>query len=283
LDAEARDAAIRAIVKAGDPDRYTATLFVPRPAQERLFALYAFNIELARIAELVKEPQLGEIRLQWWREAMERGLAGEATGHPVAEAIARAARDCNLTSEDLDKLIDARHFDVSVKHMPDDAALDAYLDRTAGTLFRLAARIADAGGEGAEPASVEKAAKAAGMAYGLTGLMRALPAHLVQGRIDIPADALSRNDVAAGELLAGKGGDGLNALLGEWRGRATAALKTAAREAASLPAQTRAAFLPLALVEPYLSALAKLRDPLRQVASTNPLYRLWRLGTYRFR
>jgi hypothetical protein len=39
----------------------------------------------------------------------------------------------------------------------------------------------------------------------------------------------------------------------------------------------------LALVEPYLSALAKLRDPLRQVASTNPLYRLWRLGTYRFR
>ncbi|WP_158007721.1 hypothetical protein [Methyloceanibacter marginalis] len=39
----------------------------------------------------------------------------------------------------------------------------------------------------------------------------------------------------------------------------------------------RTAFLPLCLVEPYLAALAKVRDPLRQVASINPLYRLWRL------
>jgi phytoene synthase len=278
LDAEERDAAIRAIVKEGDPDRYAAALFVPQAAQDPLFALYAFNVELARIATLVKEPQLGEIRLQWWREALARGLAGEATGHPVAEAIASAARACNLAEDDLAKLIDARHFDVSVKHMPDEAALDAYLDSTAGTLLRLAAKIADAHGM-----DVAGAAKAAGIAYGLTGLMRSLPAHLVQGRVDIPADALSRHGIAASELLAGRGGDGLNALLGEWRERATAALRRAAREIRALPAPTRRAFLPMALVEPYLSSLAKVRDPLREVATINPLYRLWRLGTYRFK
>jgi phytoene synthase len=278
LDAEERDAAIRAIVKEGDPDRYAAALFVPQAAQDPLFALYAFNVELARIAALVKEPQLGEIRLQWWREALARGLAGEATGHPVAEAIARAARACNLAEADLAKLIDARHFDVSVKHMPDEAALDAYLDRTAGTLFRLAAKIADADGT-----DVAGAAKAAGIAYGLTGLMRTLPAHLVHGRVDIPADILRRHGIAASDLLAGRRGDGLNAVLGEWRERATAALKIAEREVRAMPAQTRRAFLPLALVEPYLSSLAKVRDPLREVATINPLYRLWRLGTYRFR
>ncbi len=283
MDAEERDAAIRAIVKEGDPDRYAAALFVPQAAQDPLFALYAFNVELARIATLVKEPQLGEIRLQWWREALARGLAGETTGHPVAEAIARTARARNLAEDDLAKLIDARHFDVSVKHMPDEAALDAYLDRTASALFRLAASIADAGGQRAEPASVESAAKAAGIAYGLTGLMRALPAHLVQGRVDIPTDALRRHGIAAGELLAGGGGDGLKALLGEWRERARAALNTAAREVRALPAPTRRAFLPMALVEPYLLSLAKVRDPLREVATVNPLYRLWRLGTYRFR
>jgi phytoene synthase len=278
LDAEERDATIRAIVKEGDPDRYAAALFVPQAAQDPLFALYAFNVELARIAALVKEPQLGEIRLQWWREALARGLAGEATGHPVAEAIARTARAGNLAEDDLAKLIDARHFDVSVKHMPDEAALDAYLDRTAGTLFRLAAKIADARGP-----DVAGAAKAAGIAYGLTGLMRALPAHLVQGRVDIPADALRRHGIAASELLAGRGGDGLNVVLGEWHARATAALKIAAREIRALPEQTQRAFLPMALVEPYLSSLTRVRDPLREVATINPLYRLWRLGTYRFR
>jgi len=35
--------------------------------------------------------------------------------------------------------------------------------------------------------------------------------------------------------------------------------------------------LPLSLVEPYLKALAKVGDPLRQIARINPLTRLWRL------
>jgi phytoene synthase len=51
---------------------------------------------------------------------------------------------------------------------------------------------------------------------------------------------------------------------------------------AELPPAARPAFLPLALVDPYLSALQKI-DPLHQVADINPLTRLWRLGTWRFR
>jgi hypothetical protein len=50
---------------------------------------------------------------------------------------------------------------------------------------------------------------------------------------------------------------------------------------AGLPAAARVAFRPLALVEPYLSALQR-TDPLRQVADINPLYKLWRLATCRF-
>ena len=277
MDAGERDAAIRTVAKDGDPDRYAAALFAPRPARDRLFALYAFNVELARIAELVKEPQLGEIRLQWWREALASGLSGEATGQPVADAMARTALACGLDHGELAELIDARHFDVSVKRMQDEAALEAYLDGTAGALFRLGAKIA-----GAED-DVAGAAKAAGIAYGLTGLMRALPLHLSQGRIDIPAPALRRHGISADALLAGRADQGLTALLGEWRGRARTALAAASHEIAALPAQTRVAFLPLALVEPYLSALERSGDTLRQVAAISPLYRLWRLATFSFR
>jgi phytoene synthase len=161
--------------------------------------------------------------------------------------------------------------------MPDAAALDDYLANTAGGLFRLAAAITSGTTRGAE-----KAASAAGAAYGLTGLMRALPVHLARGRVDIPADTLRRHGTSPKELLAGKTTEGLTALLGECRERARTALQTASREVAALPAEARSAFLPLALVEPYLSALAKQQDPLREIANINPVYRLWRLGTCRF-
>jgi len=70
--------------------------------------------------------------------------------------------------------------------------------------------------------------------------------------------------------------------LADLRETARGALKSATQLLAELPPTARQAFLPLALVDPYLSALQKV-DPLRQVADINPLYRFWRLGTWRFR
>jgi phytoene synthase len=282
LQAGERDAAVRTIARDGDPDRYASALFASGACRERLFALYAFNVELARIGEQVSEPQLGEIRLQWWRDALDRACAGETTGHPVADALGLAVRECDLSRRSLADLIDARRFDVSVRIMPDTAALDDYLANTAGALFKLACEIGMAGGRAAEPRALEQAVRAAGIAYGLTGLMRALPVHVRRGRVDIPADGLLRHGTSPAQLLAGEGGEGLTELLAELRERARGALKSATQHLGELPPGARPAFLPLALVEPYLSALQKV-DPLRQVAEINPLYRLWRLATWRFR
>ena len=99
----------------------------------------------------MSEPQLGEIRLQWWRDALDRASSGETTGQPVADAIGYAVRECELSRQSLAGLIDARRFDVSVKIMPDTAALDDYLANTAGALFNLAAEVGMAGGRAAEP------------------------------------------------------------------------------------------------------------------------------------
>ena len=112
-------------------------MFAPREARADLFALIAFNVELARIAEIVTEPGLGAIRLQWWREAIDRAAKGEATGHPVADAIGAAMRKGKLSRARIDALIDARNFDIETRIMPDWAALEAYLAATAGGLFAL--------------------------------------------------------------------------------------------------------------------------------------------------
>jgi phytoene synthase len=283
LDQRGRQAAIRKIAREGDPDRYVSALFAPSRSREHLFALYALNVELARIGEQVTEPQLGEIRLQWWRDAITRAAAGEVIGHPVADAIGSLVGHGALAYASIDRLIEARVFDVAVKIMPDWPALETYLISTAGALFRLAAQLTSAGGGALiEPAAFAHAAEAAGIAYGLTGVMRALPMHAARGRVDLPRDALLHHGTEPARLLAGEASEGLSRVLGDLRARARGALQAALPQIAPMPRAVQTAFLPLALVDPYLAALER-GDGLRQSVGINPLYRLWRLASFRFR
>ena len=272
-----RDDTVRNIARVGDPDRALAALFAPREARADLLALCAFNVELSRIAEQVSEPELGAVRLQWWRDAVERTAAGEATGHPVADALGVTLRQRNLSRPRIDALIDARAFDIAGKIMPDRPSLETYLRNTAGALFALGAECLGASGP-----SLDHAASKAGFAYGLTGLMRALPVHAARGRVYLPADALREHGTSPEAVLSGKTDRGLTALLAEFRESAASALVEARSKVATLGEPARAAFLPLSLVEPYLAALAREgRDPLHEVADINPLYRLWRLARRR--
>ena len=80
-----------------DRDRYRTALFAPPDRREALFALYAFNYEIARVRESVTTPMLGQIRLQWWREVVEAAYAGmprrtHEVAVPLAATIATGIR-----------------------------------------------------------------------------------------------------------------------------------------------------------------------------------------------
>jgi phytoene synthase len=263
------------IAREGDPDRALAVLFAPGDARADLLTLVAFNVELARIAAQVNEPGLGAIRLQWWREAVEHAAKGEATGHPVADALGAAILGRGLTRDRIAAMIDARRFDIETRVMPDWPALETYLDATAGNLFALGTECLGKG-------DAARAASKAGIAYGLTGLMRAVPVHALGGRVYLPADALRRHGTSPEAVLAGKSGPGLLAVLAELRGKAKTALGEARSDVAKLGLRSQAAFRPLSLVDPYIASLEKAgRDPLREIAGCNPLYRLWRMTSWR--
>ena len=224
----------------------------------------------------MSEPDLGAIRLQWWRDALDKAATGEITGHPVADAVAALIARRDLSREPIDAMVDARSFDIATKIMPDWPSLETYINDTAGALFALSAECL-----GARAPSVERAAAQAGLAYGLTGLMRALPAHAARGRVMLPAAALRAHKTSPEAVLAGKPSEGLRAALAELRAGANTALDEARRAIAEFDPRVQTAFLPLGLVEPYLAALAKTRDPLHDIAGINPLHRFWRLATWR--
>src|SRR5688572_18426088 len=101
------------LVQAGDKDRFLATLFAPQKYRRALHALYAFNRDTARVRELAREPMPGEIRLQWWRDALVLGSGqSEASSHPVAAALREVVVRYRLPPAALAGLIDARTFDL---------------------------------------------------------------------------------------------------------------------------------------------------------------------------
>src|ERR671926_1519155 len=79
------------LVRDADRDRFLAALFAPEPARRGLLALYAFNVEVSRVRDRVSEPLPGEIRLQWWRDAIsaegDDDRPGDSAANPVAAAL----------------------------------------------------------------------------------------------------------------------------------------------------------------------------------------------------
>jgi phytoene synthase len=232
---------VRAAARAGDVDRYLAALLAPRKARGDLLALAAFVGELARIPALVSEPMMGEIRLQWWRDALDTLRAGDVTGNPVADALGRAIVRHALPAELLQGLIEARGQDLlpGSSHEIDRVA---YIDATDGAAFKLAAHILNV-----DPQEVGDLLFASGQAYGRVRILRST---WREGR----GDAAPLQEEAR-----------------EWLGKARVLINMAPR--AILPA-----ILPVALVEPYLTALEiSNSDSAPARTDISQLTRVWRL------
>lgn len=263
-----------ALVREGDPDRYLATLFAPAAARPHLFALYAFSLTVARVREAASNPMAGEIRLQWWRDALQGEARGDVKANPVAAALEEAIKVNRLSRQPFVDLIDARVFDLYEDPMPRVNDLEGYCGETASALFRIASLII---GGGAEPGGAA-AAGHAGVAYGITGLLRALPWHARAGQVYLPADILGRYGVTREDIVTGRGGPGLRGACADLRDLARRHLAAYEAGRPTIAPAARAAFLPMALVEPYLALMDRTSyDPLNTPIDLPIWRRVWRL------
>ncbi len=159
------------IVQRGDRDRFDATMSVPVPAREVLFPLYAFNIEVARAPWVTAEPMIAEMRLQWWRDAVEEiGQGARPRAHEVVGPLAAALeRDRDVMAGLLDGVVAARRWDIGADPFEDEADFAHYIDATSGNLTWAAAV-----GFGA-PDRLEAPVRDAAWAGGLANWFLAIP------------------------------------------------------------------------------------------------------------
>ncbi len=251
-------------------DWYLSALLAPRRARDDLVTLAAYAGEIARVPLTVSEPGLGAIRLQWWRDAVTSGDSDARTGNPVADALAEVTRRLSIPADWLERPLEGheRALDAGMS----DAAFEAYLDDTWGTIFRCAAYVLAP----LEEEKVQLLCRVSAAAYGRTRLALDLPRHLAHGRLPLPAARLAGHDPRnLPEIEARSAAKALIARLAEEAREALAAARKALRAA---PGAVRPAFLPLALVEPYLRALEDPEhNPLRDIADISPLVRVARL------
>ena len=161
------------IVEKGDPERFRAIMAAPLAARHILFPLYAFNVEVTRAPWVTKEAMIAEMRLQWWRDALEEIAAGGTVRkHEVVDALAAVLDAQGALC--LDGLIAARRWDIYNDAFEDQAHFDDYIDATSGHLLWTGARLLGATDD----------VRTRDFAYGvgIANLLRAIPALEDQGR-----------------------------------------------------------------------------------------------------
>ncbi len=277
-------------VRRQDRDRYLTALFAPAERREDLFALYAFNLEVAKTAEVVSEAMLGRIRLQWWREAVDEIYGGGPRAHSVVDPLAQVVDRHGLPRAPYDRLIDAREADLDGEPPADLAALEAYAEGTATSLFALALGVLGLGVVGlgvvglcvvdgpADQGPAGEAAHHLGVAWALTGLARAVPFHARQKRSYLPADLTSAAGLDTAELFELRASPALGRVIEEIAACATDHLQAVRRLRRDLPRAAAPLLLFAPLAEDHLRRLSRAGfnpfDPKVQAERPGTVWRL---------
>lgn len=165
-----------------DRDRYILTLAAPESCRPALWAVLAFNHEIAKTRDVTRDPSIAHIRLTWWRDAI---LDGKYT-HEVLSALRPVIDEYNLPKSLFVDLINARIRDADNTPPP---ALPEYASETNLPLMRIFVRILGTDDN-------DETLNHLATSYGLTGLLRSLSYFIRHDDRVLPSDVLQSIGVA---------------------------------------------------------------------------------------
>lgn len=240
-------------LRENDRDRYLSTLVLKPGPREAVQALYAFNADVATVRDRAREPAPGEIRLQWWADALSGKDHGAVRQNPIADALLGMIEDCRLPTGALTRLLSARRFDLYDDAMPDVQSFEGYAGETVSVLYQLSAMILNEGRE----VETGDAAGHLGVAHALIGHLRAFGHNASRGRLLLPMSVFASNGVTEHEIFSGTVSEGLLAAHGQLIDMARDHLAKSTAEIARVPKPLRAAFAMRAVLSAQLDAVAR--------------------------
>ncbi len=145
-----------------DPERRLALIHVPAPRRGALEALWRLDVALGSVLATGTEPMISQIRLAWWREALEKLDRERPPAEPVLEALAREVVPAGVAGAELAAMEEGWAVLNATEPLGPEE-LRHYAEARGGRLFALSARLL-----GAEAPGVE----AAGASWALIDLAR---------------------------------------------------------------------------------------------------------------
>jgi phytoene synthase len=240
-------------LRDNDRDRYFSTLVLKSEVQPAAQALYAFNADVATVRDRAREPAPGEIRLQWWADALTGKDHGAVRQNPIADALLGMIEDYRLPTGALTRLLSARRFDLYDDPMPDIASFEGYAGETVSVLYQLSAMLLNEGRE----VETGDAAGHLGVAHALIGHLRAFGLNASRGRLMLPLSVFTTNGVTENEIFTGTASEGLLAAHGQLVDMAREHLHQSSLEIARLSRHLRPAFAMIGLLKSQLDGVTR--------------------------
>ncbi|EPQ67383.1 BgtA-21363 [Blumeria graminis f. sp. tritici] len=162
-----------------DSPSYTLQTFVPRSVRDAYLSIRAFNIELARIPDLVSNRAIGSLRMQFWRDNITQTFSNAPPREPVAILLHHALHSLRERHPDSStnmmkawflKVIDARELYMDNRSYPSLDALEVYSENTYSTLLYLSLAALPM-----HSVAIDHIASHIGKAIGITAVLRGLP------------------------------------------------------------------------------------------------------------
>ncbi|MGV6803428.1 MAG: squalene/phytoene synthase family protein [Ruegeria sp.] len=164
------------LVRRADPDRFMAAMAAPVAVRPILFPIYAMNVEVARAPWVTQEPMIAEMRLQWWRDALQEIAEGSTVRrHEVVTPLSRILSP-HLAAQ-LDEYVAVRRWDIYRNPFEDEDHFEMYMAHSSGALMVASAQ--------ALGAADETVLRDFGYAVGIANWFRAVPELEVRGRIPL--------------------------------------------------------------------------------------------------
>ena len=258
---------------------YYSFMFLPPEQRQAITALYAFCREVDDVVDECHDVSLAQIKLDWWRQEVERIFTGTPT-HPVGFALQDVLTRFKLPQEQLLEIIDGMAMDLSQTRYLDFKGLQLYCYRVASVVGLLSVEIF-----GYENRQTLKYAHDLGVALQLTNIIRDVGEDARRGRIYLPIEDLQRFGVPAKDILEARYSDAFRELMAFQAERAEHFYEQAF---AHLPAGDRKAQRPgLVMAAIYRTLLREIAADGFQVLdrriSLTPVRKVWIAGSTWFK
>nr|WP_306266716.1 squalene/phytoene synthase family protein [Pararhizobium sp. IMCC3301] len=270
---------LQPLIRSADPARFFAAQFIPGPQRADILTLYAFDLEIAKIARTTREPMAGEIRLQWWREVFQGERDAEAAASPLANTMLDLTRRHTISPDVLGHYLDGCIFDLYDDAIEDQQGFEAYAGQTDGTILQLSCLVLDR-------ARSAQAAELSGYLACMLSLWHRVIRPLLTDRTDaqtraaryLPPQICEAAGMSANPFLQSQSADQSQAIQ-QICAFAESYRQRAIKAAAAVPATLRPAFLQLAPVTIQLAKATRLsrrNGPAADISTAHLIWHLWR-------